>query len=306
MSIGTVLATLAAVAAAAGLGFLGWALVKRPLSVYAWMTRNGLSRAGLKAALVQAAPGPQRVFQGGSGPVVVLLHGAGDHAGTWLHPVRDLVRDHTVVVPDLAGHGDSAPAAGPISAADIFAGLEALLATLPPDQPVTLVGNSLGAWMALVLAHRMPGRVARVVAVNGGPLLGAPPKVNLLPATREEARTAMSQLRDPSSPALPDTVLDDLVRRIKDGPMARFAATALTMGPWLLTEAQLASIHIPVRLLWGMSDQLMPPAYAERMAAVLPDARMVPVERCGHVPQQEAPARFTPALRALVDESAPT
>ena len=134
MSIGTVLATLAAVAAAAGLGFLGWALVKRPLSVYAWMTRNGLTRAGLKPARIQAGPGLQTAFRGGTGPAVVLLHGAGDHAGTWLHAARDLVRDHTVIVPDLAGHGDSAPATGPIPAADIYAGLEALLATLPPDQ----------------------------------------------------------------------------------------------------------------------------------------------------------------------------
>lgn len=305
MSVGTILATLAALAAAAGLGALGWALVKRPLSVYAWTTRRGLAGAGLKPAQIQATPGPQTVFMGGTGPTVVLLHGAGDHAGTWLAAARDLVRDHRVIVPDLAGHGDSAPAEGPIPAADIYAGLEALLATLPQDQPVTLVGNSLGAWMALVLAHRLPGRVARVVAVNGGPLLGAPPKVNLLPATREEARTAMSQLRDPSNPAIPDTVLDDLVRRIKGGPMARFAATALTMGPWLLTEAQLADIRIPVRLLWGMSDQLMPPAYAERMVAALPDARLVPLERCGHVPQQEVPARFAPALRALVDETTP-
>lgn len=305
MNLGFVLGGVAAGAVAGGLTALGWALVKRPLSVYTWVTRNGLVRAGLRRTLVQAAPGPQRVFQGGSGPVVVLLHGAGDHAGTWLHAARDLVRDHTVVVPDLAGHGDSAPAAGPIPAADVYAGLEALLASLPQDAPVTLVGNSLGAWMALVLAHRLPGRVARVVAVNGGPLVGAPPKVNLLPATREEARTAMAQLRDPANPAIPDTVLDDLVRRIKGGPMARFAATALTMGPWLLTETQLQEIRLPVRLLWGTSDQLMPLAYAERMAAALPDVRLVPLDRCGHVPQQEVPGRFTESLRALLAE-APT
>jgi pimeloyl-ACP methyl ester carboxylesterase len=111
----------------------------------------------------------------------------------------------------------------------------------------------------------------------------------------------MVGLRDASSPVVPDHVLDDIVRRAATSPMARFAATAMTMGPWLLTAEHLRGVQVPMRLVWGVSDQLMPLAYAQRMLDALPDAQLIPVERCGHVPQQEAPDRFLAALRKALE-----
>lgn len=291
---------LGAVVLAVAVG--GWLFLKRPLAVLAWGTRRSLAASGLKKITVPTPVGPQSVFVGGAGPVLVLIHGAGDHAGTWAAAAKDLVKDHTLLIPDLAGHGESAPPEGPIEAAQVYAGLEAVIASQAQGQPLTLVGNSLGAWMAMVLARQHPELVARIIAVNGGPLPGSSTNVKLLPTSRQEARETMAQLRDATSRAIPDYVLDDLVRTAKTGPLARFAGTALSMGAWLLTEEQLRELHQPVRLVWGVADQLMPLDYAQRMLAVLPDAKLLPVERCGHVPQMEAPARFRTALRAaLVD-----
>jgi len=76
------------------------------------------------------------------------------------------------------------------------------------------------------------------------------------------------------------------------------------MEDWVLSEAQLRSLHMPVRLIWGVSDGLMPMDYAQRMVAVLPDVQLVPIERCGHVPQQEAPERFMAALRQVMEVAA--
>lgn len=278
-----------------------WLFLKRPLALLAWGTRRSLIATGLKKQVVQTPAGAQTVFVGGTGPVLVLLHGAGDHAGTWAQAAKALAKDHTLVIPDLAGHGDSAPATGPIDTAQIYGGIEAVLASRTPGQPLTLVGNSLGAWMALVVAQRHPDWVAKVVAVNGGPLLGTSTQVRLLPTNRAEARATMAQLRDASSPAIPDHVLDDLVRVTQTGPLARFAATAMTMGPWLLTEDQLRELRTPVRLVWGTSDELMPLDYAQRMLTALPDVALIPIERCGHVPQQEAPTRFLAALHQALD-----
>ncbi|MEI6593744.1 MAG: alpha/beta fold hydrolase [Holophagaceae bacterium] len=303
MSKGLIEAILLLSGLAAVLGTAAWLLLKRPLALLAWGTRRSLLATGLKKLVVPTPAGPQTVFVGGTGPVLVLLHGAGDHAGTWAQAAKALAKDHTLVIPDLAGHGDSAPATGPIDTAQIYAGLEAVLSSQAPGQAVTLVGNSLGAWMAMVVAQRHPDRVAKVVAVNGGPLLGTNTKVCLLPTNREEARATMAQLRDASSPALPGTVLDDLVRLTQTGPLARFSATAMTMGPWLLTEDQLRALHTPVRLVWGTSDQLMPLVYAQRMVAALTDVALIPIERCGHVPQQEAPARFLAALRQALGDA---
>ena len=281
---------------AAGSLFVGWLLVKRPLEVFAWSARRSLRKAGLKKVVVPAPVGPQTAFVGGSGPVLVLLHGAGDQAGTWFHVAPSLARHYTLVVPDLAGHGESAPAAGPIPFADLFGGLEAVVEQQAGSKRVTLVGNSLGAWIAMVFAARHPERVERVVAINGGPLMGSSGGPSLLPKTREEARDAMARLRDPGSPAIPANVLDDMVRRSPTGPIARFMGTAASMGAWLLGEDQLRALAVPVRLVWGVSDKLFPLDYAKRMAAVLPDVELIPVERCGHIPQQEAPERFGAAL----------
>ena len=285
-----------------GFLFVGWLLLKRPLEVFAWGTRRSLVRAGLKKLAVEAPVGPQTVFVGGSGPVLVLLHGAGDQAGTWSRVAPILVKRHTLVIPDLAGHGASAPSTGPIQASDVFSGLEAVISSQAGGRRVTLVGNSLGAWMAMVLATRHPDWVNRVIAVNGGALKGPNDRVRLLPRTRQEARESMAQLRDPGSPAIPDNVLDDIARVAGTGPLARFAATAASMEEWILGEEQLRALRMPVRLIWGVSDGLMPLEYAQRMLAVLPDALLIPLERCGHVPQQEAPDRFETALFASLGE----
>jgi pimeloyl-ACP methyl ester carboxylesterase len=113
----------------------------------------------------------------------------------------------------------------------------------------------------------------------------------------------MAALRDASAPSLPDPVLDDMVRVAKEGALARFAATAATMEALTLSEEQLRNLRVPVRLIWGTSDQLMPLVYAKRMVAALPDVRLVTLDRCGHIPQQEAPDRFLAALQAFLKES---
>jgi len=274
----------------------GWMLWRRPLAVLAWGARLALKRCGLKRTSVPSPAGLQNVFVGGTGPVLVLLHGAGDQAGTWARVAPALVPRYTLVIPDLAGHGASAPAAGPIETGAVVAGLEAVLAALAPERPAVLVGNSLGAWMAMVLAARHPGRVERVVAVNGGPLKGEGATVNLLPRNREEARETLARTRGPFARPVPDPILDDVVRQAREGPLARFAATAAGMGPWLLDEAQLRILRLPVRLIWGGSDQLMPLDYARRMLAALPDAQLFTIDQCGHLPQQEAPGPFLAAL----------
>ena len=291
---------------AAGCLFAGWLFVKRPLEVFAWFARRALVKAGLKKTVVASPVGPQMAFVGGSGPVLVLLHGVGDNAGTWFHVARSLAARYRLVIPDLAGHGESAPTAGPIPFADLFGGIEAVVEKQSGSSRVTLVGNSLGAWLAMVFAARHPERVERVVAVNGGPLMGSGGGPSLLPKTREEARDSMARLRDPGSPAVPANVLDDMVRRGPTGPIARFTATAASIGAWLLSENQLRGLKTPVRLVWGVSDQLMPMDYAKRMVAVLPDVELIPVERCGHIPQQEAPGRFEEALLRALGNTSPS
>jgi pimeloyl-ACP methyl ester carboxylesterase len=288
IGVGAAVVLLLAVAAAL------WFLWRRPLTVYALMNRRSLAKAGLSEVSATSPLGPQAYWTGGSGQTLVLLHGAGDSAGTYASAAGKLISRYRLVVPDLAGHGHSAPAAGPISVGDVLAGLEAVMKQDPQD-PAIIVGNSLGAWAALLYARQHPERVARLVLVNGGALVGDRPDLSLMPKTRAEAAALMTQLQDPNSPAIAGWVLDDVVREAQRGPIARLSQTAAEMDQYVL-EGKLHEIAAPVDMLWGESDRLFPPSYARRMMAQFPASRLTTIPRCGHVPQQECPARFAAAL----------
>ncbi len=296
---GIVVIAIVAVVVAAG-AWVGWMVRYRPLTVFAWQTRAALRTAGLRKVHVAAPAGEQTVFVGGHGPVVMLLHGAGDNAGTWFKVVPQLIGSHTLVVPDLAGHGGSAPRRGPIGLAEVLGAVEAELTALAPGEPVVLVGNSLGAWIAMLVAQRHPDRVAALVCIDGGAMRGNNLAARILPRDRREARESVAETRDPGSPPIPGFVLDDIVRQARVGPLARFAATAATMGGFVLDEDQLRAVRTPVRLIWGASDRLMPLDYARRLQAALPDATLVTLDRCGHVPQIECPDALAAALRQAV------
>jgi pimeloyl-ACP methyl ester carboxylesterase len=272
----------------------------RPLSVYAWMGRRTLRAVKVADVAVDTPAGRQRAFVGGSGPVIVLLHGAGDQAGAWSRVVPALVRSHSLIVLDLAGHGESEPRSGPVGVDRILGGAEGAIETLAQGRRVTLVGNSLGAWIAMLVAHRHPEWVERVVAVNGGAIKGANAEAVVVPKTLAEARAAMAQLRDAGSAPVPDFVLRDVVRQAASGPLARFVATADTMEQWTL-DGRLGEIRPPVTLVWGASDKVMPLDYADRMLAELPSARLVTLEKCGHVPQNECPEKLLAALRDILE-----
>lgn len=282
---------------------LVWSLLFRPLAAFEAIERGRLRWEGFERRELAGPRGTLVYWRAGSGPVVVFLHGANDQAGAWVRVVRPIVARARVVLGDLAGHGDSAPADGPLSVTDLMAGVEALVAAEAPGSRVTLVGNSLGGWLALVYADRHPERVAHVVLVNGAAIRGdgTEATVNLLPKTREEARQAFDAVMSPSSPRVPSFVLDDLIRRAPASPLARLLAAPVPEEYAL--DRRLDGIRTPVTLLWGADDQVLPMSYAKRIAAELPSARLAVLERCGHVPQRECPDRFLPHLERALRES---
>lgn len=275
----------------------------RPLATLAWLGRRRLASAGFEKRLLPSASGPQCVFSGGGGAPVVLLHGAGDQAGGWSKVAPRLVKSFAVLAVDLAGHGDSAPAEGPLAFSTLLAGFDGAMAGVPRGK-VTLVGSSLGAWVATVWAKEHADRVAHLVLVNGGPLLGERPDLTLQPKDRAEADRTLAALRDPSSPIVPDFVVDDIIREAATGPIARLAAESKSMGAYLL-DGKLGAFDVPVDLLWGVSDKLLSLDYARRLAGQLPAARLTTIPACGHVPQAECPDRLAEALLKVLRDPLP-
>ncbi len=294
---------LAGILAIAAVGVLVAAMIVfsilfylRPIAVTRWLRRRKLIRAGFREIMIPTSVGPQTALHGGRGAVVVLMHGAGDEAGTWFRVAPALKEQFHVLVLDFAGHGNSAPAAGVLSFGTLQAALEEVLATNSwASDPLILVGNSMGAWMATLYAHRHPERVQQLVLVDGGPLRNVS-SIGLTPKTREEAARTMDAVLDPSTPKRPGFVLDDLVRVSNSGPIARLLGAGDDDISKYLLDGKIGEIKTPTDLIWGASDGLVPLSYAKQLQEQLPNCTLTVIERCGHAPQLERPNKFNEVL----------
>lgn len=285
-----------------------WLVWKRPMKVDAWMSRLALGRCGMESRLIETSSGRMTLWEAGSGPPMVLLHGAGDQAGTWARVVAPLIADYHVVVPDLPGHWKSDPTEGPILVPQLVDGLAAVLDDCCGGEPAILVGNSMGAWISFLYAVDHPERVSRLVAVNGGPLKVENPAVNLLPSNRDEARETMKGLMGPNTLMPPGFVLDDVVRWSKIGPAARLAERLAAGGSdadSYVLDGRLHEVAVPVDLVWGDADDLFTMDYAEQLVDGLPAVRLTTVVDCGHISQRECPDRFLKALQQALSQPPP-
>jgi pimeloyl-ACP methyl ester carboxylesterase len=264
-----------------------------PLDVYEQLSRAGLWVSGLEKTLISAPRGRLVYWRGGTGPTVVLLHGVNDQAGSWTQIAKVLKAKYRVLVPDLPGHGSSEPLEGPLSIGDELAGLERLLEAELHAENVTLVGNSMGGWVALLYALRHPDRVSHVVLENGVAIRREGIQVTMMPSNRAEARMMMEALTGPDAPRFPIFVLDHLVRRVPKSPLVRLVQSG---REGFSLEGRLHEISAPVTLLWGEADQLLPLAYAKKIADQLPVATLKVIPRCGHVPHRECSDCFLPLL----------
>jgi pimeloyl-ACP methyl ester carboxylesterase len=255
------------------------------------MTRAALVAAGF----VRMVVGDTVYFAGGSGAPIVLIHGANDQAGTWFTVAGALARTHRVIVPDLPGHGESAPKDGPIPISRIVERVAAVIedaSVMDGSEPVTIVGNSLGGWITLLYALQHPTRVAHLVLeASGG--LSRPVAVPLVAATREEAGPILRAVHGPSYQA-PEWVIDALVERAKGSPMLR-----LTEILEHAVEPRLGEITAPTTLVWGADDGVLPLSYAEALHEAIPHSSLQIIEGAAHIPHMQQPGRFLQCLTAI-------
>ncbi len=282
----------------------------------------GLAPASRQVVLREAPVEQARVLEVGEGPPLLFVHGAGMTAAVWAPLLAELPHRHSICV-DLPGYGLTDPFdyRGVDLREHARTFLSALLDALGLDA-VPVVANSLGATFSLYLAAAHPGRVTRQA------LLGAPgiafPGAQPSPAMRLYSRPALSRvasaLSPPITPGITRRILTSVCGRpaVANVPEAMIevvtAATHIsepttrTLTPELfaagrprpelaLTEAELAAITAPTRLVWGSQDRFQPPAAGRDAATVLADAELVEV-RGGHHPWWDDPA----GCAALLDE----
>ncbi len=302
-------------------------------------TRDRKTTAGMEChpalapfARTLAAPGvSERLFLydsgGGSAALegqapypVVLVHGLGDEADTWRHLFPRLARLTRTLAPDLPGFGRSVASAR----ATMNLHAEAVIAVLRETGKAVLVGNSLGAAVAELVAFRAPELVAALALVDGGlPSAGSLSPALLaafLPgaverpyrAWRSDHEGAYKTL-EPYYASLAGLGKDDrdflkrrVIARVESESQCRAYGSSFRS---YLREAifrrsfyarQLARHGIPLLVAWGELDRVIPVSARGSILSIRPDAKTALIPECGHLPQQEAPEALMESLERLL------
>lgn len=257
-----------------------------------------------------AAAGGLAYDLAGSGPPLVLVHGLSSSRRAWDLVVADLARDFTVIAVDLPGHGDSpALPSDRVDPRDLAAALGRFLDGLGLER-AHLVGNSLGGWTVLEAAA--DGRARSVTALApagmGEPIRKPSPllRVNRVIAVgTERIQPALLRVRP-----LRHLVFRTGVERPERLPYATALDAAVAQVRAVGFDAALAGVHhrafdraaaidadVPVTVVFGDRDRLLPGPRFQRRDRAPGHARWVVLWRCGHVPMWDVPVLTTRLIR---------
>ena len=262
---------------------------------------------------------------GGKGPLLLLIHGMAGTCENWREVIEPLARHHTVIAPDLPGHGLSAGGQGDYSLGNLAAGLRDLLLVLGHER-ATIVGHSLGGGIAMQFSYQFPEMVERLVLVSSGglglevsPVLRAaalPGAELFIAATagtgqkiggfigRGLSKVGMKPAADVAEVARGYGSLAEPDRR---------KAFLATLRSVVGTEGQRVSAadrfylaeEVPVLIVWGARDPIIPVAHGEDAHHALPGSRLEIFDGVGHLPQIDQPSRFITVLEDFLAETEP-
>ena len=237
-----------------------------------------------------------------------------------------LAQDHTVIAPDLLGHGLSAKPRADYSLGGYANGMRDLLTVLGIDK-VTVVGHSFGGGIAMQFAYQFPERTERMVLVAPG---GLGPEVTpairavtlpgfhqamglfTLPGLRQVTMAGMRTLAASGIPGVRDLdEVADMVESFKD-PRARRAIRHVVSAvvDWrgqIVTMADRAYLTgaMPMAVVWGRDDRVIPVRDASIVAALAPHARVEVIPAAGHFPHKDHPQRFAKIVHEFIRSTQP-
>jgi len=271
---------------------------------------------------------------GGQGSPIVFIHGLGSSGYIeWRFNLDHFTRRHRVFAPDLPGFGRSdKPASARYGIAYFARAIDRYMASRRLRR-ATVVGTSMGGRIALELALTRPDRVGRLVVVNslglGLPRVQPYYPAMLLPRVGETVMQGMKHgLRWVPSPVvrriaarfigargnlektMSDQYLDDLREMYHaEGYPGPYLASVRSMASprsilgGLDVSKRLATLDVPLLIIWGADDPLFPLAQARRAHELAPGSRLAVIQGAGHTPQAERPEVFNRRLDEFLAKS---
>jgi pyruvate dehydrogenase E2 component (dihydrolipoamide acetyltransferase) len=248
----------------------------------------------------------------GSGTPVLLLHGFGADLNSWMFTQPVLADSAKTIALDLPGHGGSAKDVGAGDADALTGAVAAALAALGIAR-AHLVGHSLGGAVAAATAVRQPDRVASLtlIATAGlGPDINAAFIDGFIRAARRKDATEVLQLLVHDPALVSRTMVEDVLRykRLDGVPAAlQTIAHAWFAGgrQTLDLVAAITALTMPVQVIWGHDDRIIPVAHAQALAARLPPGQQGGQQvhilaQAGHLPHMEKSGEVNRLIRRFV------
>jgi pimeloyl-ACP methyl ester carboxylesterase len=237
----------------------------------------------------------------GKGPPLLFLHGA-DGYSQWLPFFDALAEQYELLVPEHPGFGasDDPPLIRSVSDMAMFY-LDFIEALELRD--IHIIGHSLGGWIAAEILIRDQSRAKSLTLISSaGIRVEGVPSGDIFIWNREELLRNIFYNQAYADIALSlqptEQQLDTMLKN-------RFTATKLGWQPrWFNPDLEkwLHRIKLPSLIIWGDEDKVMPADYAGLWRERLPDARLVMIEKCGHVPQIEKLSETIDPLRDFLAE----
>ncbi len=262
---------------------------------------------------------------GGDGPAVLLIHGMAGSSRTWKEVADLMVPTHTVIAPDLLGHGESAKPRGDYSLGAFASGLRDLLAVIGVDR-ATIVGQSLGGGVAMQLSYQHPELVERLVLVGSGGLgrevswmlraLTLPGAEYLMPVLfpgfvrdRGDAISRGLNKRGIAAPRLAEMwrAYSSLAGAENRGAFLQTLRSVVDPGGQTVSamDRVYLAASVPTMIVWGDQDPIIPIEHGRAAHDAIPGSRFEVLEGCGHFPHVEATKRFVDLLTDFIATTEP-
>ncbi len=273
---------------------------------------------------IQLSQGTIEYHEQGSGPAVVLIHGALVNARVWEGVRASLPENLRCITPELplGSHRIPMHADADLSPRGLAALIAELLERLELEN-VTLVGNDTGGALCQLVAAHHPDRLGRLVltncdafehfpppsfkfAVRAMRLPGAIAMLELGGRIRAVRRRSMAMMKLTTEP-VPDELVVEWMSPLRDGRIRRDLAKVLrgmAPEPMLAAAERLREFDRPALIVWGMQDVVFPRGDAQRLADTLPKARLERVEDSRTFVQVDQPERLARLIGEFASQPA--
>ncbi len=240
--------------------------------------------------------------EAGSGPTIILLHGLGGSWQNWAFNIAPLSAKYRVIAVDQIGFGKSDKPMINYRIATYVEFLDQLYKQLKIER-ASLVGNSMGGWIAASYTAAHPEKVDRLVLEDAAGY--APPAnfdyrvlYNLNPSTRDTMKAVAKLVFYNQALFGTEAAIDQaMTARITagDGYTIKALTESIIRGEDFV-DAQVKTIKQPTLIVWGKQDGLTPVSDAERFKRDIPNSTLLVIDHCGHVPNVEKAAEFNAAV----------